>query len=632
MVILPPTPHPCTPLLLSWGPGQPPTHGPLSVQGNSSTPTTGAPKANFGNLRFRHGSSARYDSDFAKDQVWVSISGQVCSQFVDELPELHEIYSTTPKSEQAASVTTPQQSRHTETESPAASLTAPSNLSAISEDFGGAQSASSWIPRSALSETQLTSPAKRRCSNKSDRSSFRSLSQTSGILSTYPQSTSSFAGSPIGHGDAIDSLLRAADYSDHHRARQPEVLSSPQQTQISPYNEIVHSPSMSRAWPEVRIQEACLMRYFIDELACWFDLCDPERHFALVVPQRSQHCPALLNAIYTASARHLCRLDQYKNKKDDSVEYLEKRLPDLHIETAVEYHSRSIEHLVAVSHDSEAIFDENLLVASIILRFYEEVDAPLNGGDWETGLRGTQVFIEAQASAGHATSLRRAAFRVACRQEVYMAFIKQRPFSLPQHDWNDYRSLEPADDHTWAHRVVVHCADVLMYCYGEHRSNNSDYDASVEYHASWDRLRPKSFEPIYSKPADPSQGEVWPELWYLSDCHVTAVQHLDLSKILLTVYDPRIPRLGPSHRAAIKRIEAEVNEIVKRLCGVAISNRRAPPAMNTACMAIAMCGDQFTDPREQQSILDVLVYTDTKHAWPTKEIQNRLKEAWGWMV
>ncbi|TVY28267.1 hypothetical protein LHYA1_G003282, partial [Lachnellula hyalina] len=596
-----------------------------NAQGNSSTP--GAPKANFGNLRFRHGSSARYDSDFARDQVWVSISGQVCSQFVDELPELHEIYSTTPKSEQTASVATPQRSRHTETESPAASLTAPSNLSAISEDFGGAPSAS-WIPRSALSEPQPTSPAKRRCSNKTDRSSFHSLSQTSGILSTYPQSNSSFAGSPIGHGDAIDSLLRAADYSDHHRPHQPELPSSPRQTQISPYDEIDHS--MSRAWPEVRIQEACLMRYFIDELACWFDLCDPERHFALVVPQRSQHCPALLNAIYTASARHLCRLDQYK--KDGSVEYLENRLPDLHMETAVEYHSRSIEHLVAVSHDSEAIFDENLLVASIILRFYEEVDAPLNGGDWETGLQGTQVFIEAQASSGHASSLRRAAFRVACRQEVYMAFTKQRPFSLPQHDWDDYRSLEPTDDHTWAHRVVVHCADVLMYCYGEHRSNNSDYDASVEYHASWDRLRPKSFEPIYRRPADPSKGEVWPELWYLSDCHVTAVQHLDLSKILLTVYDPRIPRLGPSHRTAIKRIEAEVNEIVKRLCGVAISNRRAPPAMNTACMAIAMCGDQFTDPKEQQSILDLLVYTDTKHAWPTKDIQNRLKEAWGWMV
>jgi len=56
------------------------------------------------------------------------------------------------------------------------------------------------------------------------------------------------------------------------------------------------------------------------------------------------------------------------------VEYLDKQLTDLHIETAVKYHSRCIEHLVSVSDDPEAIFDENLLLAAIILRFYEEVD------------------------------------------------------------------------------------------------------------------------------------------------------------------------------------------------------------------------------------------------------------------
>src|SRR5947209_1669808 len=75
-----------------------------------------------------------------------------------------------------------------------------------------------------------------------------------------------------------------------------------------------------------------------------FDLCDPERHFALVVPQRARSCPPLLNAIFTASARHLSRLDKYKTAQ--GVKYLGKLLPDLNVETAIHYHDRAIAHLI----------------------------------------------------------------------------------------------------------------------------------------------------------------------------------------------------------------------------------------------------------------------------------------------
>ena len=43
-------------------------------------------------------------------------------------------------------------------------------------------------------------------------------------------------------------------------------------------------------------------------------------------------------------------------------------------ESALHYHSKSIAHLRSVSGEPEAIMDENLLAAVVVLRFYEELD------------------------------------------------------------------------------------------------------------------------------------------------------------------------------------------------------------------------------------------------------------------
>lgn len=154
-------------------------------------------------------------------------------------------------------------------------------------------------------------------------------------------------------------------------------------------------------------------------------------------------------------------------------------------------------------------------------RITDDIAAPQAGG-WNSGLHGTHVFIDAQASLSTSrSSLHRNAYLIALRQEVYMTFIHQHEFRLPLDPviCSNYRSLEPTEDHVWAHRAIIHCADVLTFCYGKYRGNNDEYDSLAEYHDGWARLRPRSFDPIFEKFADIEAGELYPHMWYLSDCH-----------------------------------------------------------------------------------------------------------------
>lgn len=108
-------------------------------------------------------------------------------------------------------------------------------------------------------------------------------------------------------------------------------------------------------WPLQEKEEAILMRNFVENLAPSLDLCDPDKHFALVVPHRAATSPILLNAIFACSAVHLSRVSDF----------------DLY--TSDRYYQECLKHLIPMLNDSAAVMDENLLAATVILRYLEEV-------------------------------------------------------------------------------------------------------------------------------------------------------------------------------------------------------------------------------------------------------------------
>ncbi|KAL4807718.1 hypothetical protein BDV18DRAFT_107414 [Aspergillus unguis] len=409
------------------------------------------------------------------------------------------------------------------------------------------------------------------------------------------------------------------------------------------------SPSISaftvrHAARPLSAQDACLLRYFVEDLSRWFDLTDPRKHFATAIPQRARECSTLLDAILSVSARHFSTLPLHTKTEILRIYGLQTEL-SITEETVIHYHNRCIAELRILSDRPDAVMDENLLAAVVILRFFEELDNPFTSPPTETALHGLHVFLRAQASSAldssclASVSIRQSAFWVGFRQEFNLAFAQQRTTRLPLEISAKYLEFSETDDYIWTNRLIVFGARILNYCYGQLQPGPDDeYSELVQLRDQWVASRPRSFAPFYSKESShSSSSDIFPKIWYMEDCHIVAAQTLSLLDILLAAYSPSLSRpgigLGKSRKqnSEIENTNARIRALVLDICGMALSNRQSRPAGLTACIAINLNADRFTDQNEQRALMELVIRT-TKESnyWPTSESERRLRVEWGW--
>lgn len=305
----------------------------------------------------------------------------------------------------------------------------------------------------------------------------------------------------------------------------------------------------SPLWPQENYKTAFLLRYYVESIAPMFDICDNERHFARIVPQRAAYCPALFNAILCVSSRRLNKIGEY----------------DGH--TAEHYHQQCLEHLIPALSDPCAILDENLLAAIIILRYVEEMGMPTSDEITESHLLGARAFLASQSNMD-LNGLGLASFWIAMRQEIYMGFVHNRTVDNSFFVGNLSPLLEPADnDCNYANRIIFHCLTCLRYCYGDEERSISKWENLNDCLESLWSNKPQCFEPLWS---NWTNGEFFPELWYLNDSVITGTQHYHLARVLLSAHSPKIPRLGPRRTITLRALEEDIKTTVREVCGVAI--------------------------------------------------------------
>ncbi|KAM0545315.1 hypothetical protein ACHAPJ_011387 [Fusarium lateritium] len=239
---------------------------------------------------------------------------------------------------------------------------------------------------------------------------------------------------------------------------------------------------------------------------------------------------------------------------------------------------------------------------------------------------GVNIFTMSQDPLYSNHSLCRASLLIAIRQEIFISFNTRKPPQPLAQRCGIVKSIDPADDYTWAWRIIIHTEAVLSSVYGETTQSIEEWDELSRYLDDWERYRPPSFNPVWS-----SEGSdrFFPEVIFANDFHVAGQQYADICRILLVAHDPRILSLGLDRLEFSRSLDVKIRQLVRNLCGIATSNTKHQPALFTAGMAVAACGDWFTSREEQEQLIEVVRAAEAHMGWAFLKQQERLCELWG---
>ncbi|KJZ75442.1 hypothetical protein HIM_05138 [Hirsutella minnesotensis 3608] len=375
-------------------------------------------------------------------------------------------------------------------------------------------------------------------------------------------------------------------------------------------------------------QEAALLRFFIEKLSPWFDLCDEQSHFERVVPLLASRHAHLRWAISAVAARHLCRLPEHRTSL--GVSYHGLLLPNLSPSTAVECLLKCIPSLWTAHEVQDLEHLESLVATAVILRQLEEIEADgledmSTTKQCDTGEANHRNHEEASflpitnavlqnaflQDAFHKSSLIQASYWMALRQEIYHSFTRQ---TSPKID----TSLDFRAGVSEANKLILYTARVAKWRWGSTMSQDEWTSLREQETAIRQHELPK-FQPLLKRSPDRSSGEMFPMIWYRSTEELIAIQHLLIAQMVLRAEDPRL-REEPRESSLWKSVETEVSSMILDICGISNCHPHCPPALVNAAIALQLYGDFFVEDCERQALKSVVERFKSAHAWPLRDL------------
>ncbi|KAJ5342588.1 hypothetical protein N7541_011712 [Penicillium brevicompactum] len=367
------------------------------------------------------------------------------------------------------------------------------------------------------------------------------------------------------------------------------------------------SPStQSRASSKVRHplseREAILMRNFVENMALWADITDPQRHFETEVSVRAFKEPVLRYAIFAFSSRHLNRKDN-----SDATE-------------ALQHHNCCVQLLIPALSGPRDNITEDILAAVAILRQHEEMD----GEDNQFHLTGTTHILNTVSTFGSSGGLGEAAAWLCLRQDIYISLTSQQPLRTDLHSFHHSDVFQRNDDFAWSSRMVFLLAKVVQSAFTDPTMARGVQHEIEEWYSN----KPDTFDPVRSAPRGPEPDLRFPTIWLLLPVHVIGIQYYHIAKILLALSEaPQASSAYESLRHS-RVVEKHVRHDLLTVLGLAQSNSRAENTLFTARHSLVAWGWVLRDPLDQSAAESLLQAMDARTGWNMDTLIQTLRAQW----
>ncbi|KAB8076425.1 hypothetical protein BDV29DRAFT_170229 [Aspergillus leporis] len=354
-------------------------------------------------------------------------------------------------------------------------------------------------------------------------------------------------------------------------------------------------------------REAILMRNFVDNMALWADITDPQRHFEIEVSLRALEEPVLRFAIFAFSSRHINR-----QKIQDTSE-------------ALQYHNQCLQLLIPVlSGPSDSITD-TVLAAVAILRQHEEMDCEDN----QFHLTGTTRILNTVSLFGSSGGLGEAAAWLCLREDIYISLTSQQPLRTDLQSFSNSNVFFREDDFAWASRIVFLLAKALKNVFNPNRTADPALLEGIgEEIENWNNRKPRTFEPIQYKPRTRELNRRFPGVWMLLPVHVVGVQYYHIAKIILAFSCCPSPALAYESFRHSRNKEKSIRNHLLTVLGLAKSNPKAENTLFTARHSLVAWGWVLRHRQDQEAAESLLRDMETRTGWDVSQSIQSLREQW----